>query len=1368
MESEDPNKLLTDPAEDAPAPDGIAIVGMAGRFPGAADIHAFWRNLCAGVESISVLSREELAADGVEPALLDDPRFIPAGGVLDGVGTFDAAFFGFGPREAEAMDPQMRLFLEVAWEAFEHAGYDSESYSGTVGIFGGMGITSYMLRHVLPHPDVLAALGPLQARILTDKDFLVSLAAFKMNLTGPSINVQTACSTSLVATVLACQSLVTYQCDVALAGGSTILLPQAGALAVEGVSAPDGKCRAFDARSQGTVQGSGAGVVVLKRLADALAEGDTVHAVIKGFATNNDGSFKMGYTAPGIEGQIQVVAMAQAVAGIRGDSISYVEAHGTGTPLGDPIEVEALTEVFRSATDRTGYCALGSVKSNIGHLDTAAGIASLIKTTLALENRQIPPSLGFEIPNPQIDFPSTPFFVNTELRDWTAPLQGTLAPRRAGVSSFAIGGVNAHVVLEEAPPVPAGDPAGAWQLLILSARTETALEAATNHLVHHLEAHPEVHLADVAHTLQVGRRAFRHRRALVCRGREDAIAALEARDPRRLLGAAADSRDARPAFLFPGLGNHHVGMARDLYREEPRFREAFDECADLLTPELGVDLRKILYPEGLSPSPLSRSAGEGPGVGVNLRALVGRSASDESPAEAEAARRLRRTELAQPAVFAVEYALARLLMDMGLHPEAMLGFSVGEYVAACLSGVFELRDALRLVARRAKLISELPSGAMLAVPLSEAAAGGLAGTELSVAAVLGPELTVLAGPEPAVAAVEARLASEGLQVRRLETEHAFHSRMMEPIAGRFRELFRGVRLQAPEIPFLSNVTGTWITPEQATDPGYWADHLRRAVRFADGVAELWREPGRALIEAGPGQTLTSWALQHPAAATARDGVAVATMRHALDRQDDQAFLLSSLARLWLAGVRMDWNAFRAGKRRLRVPLPTYPFERRRYWLEPGVPAMLSSIAVSQMGRASMDEMRPEAVADDPRKHLLARAGARVRPELPVPYAEPRSEVERLVALVWKDLLGIDRIGIWDGFFDLGGDSILATKLVTRLNEAFAAGFSLRSVFEKPTVAEMAAVILARRAEGGRVEEARIPRIPRDGRPLPVSFSQRRLWFLDQLTPGDPFYNVPAASELSGRIDPGLLARCFLELIRRHETLRTHLVTLDGEPFQAVEPPPASWTLPLVDLRELPAETREAEGMRLARGGGAAAVRPVARSHVPHAPAAAGGGAAHPRRDPAPRGLGRLVECRVPGRARGAAPGVPRRPPGAAPRAADPVRRLRGLAAEAVRERRARRAARLVARPAHRGFPRRWTSPRTGRARRCRRSAAGGSSSWWSRMSPRGSGRAPGRRGPRSTCSSWRQWTPCSTATRSRPRSPWARRSRTARGGRSKT
>ncbi len=531
---------MTDPSR-SDLPEGIALIGMAGRFPGAPDLHQFWRNLRDGIESISFLSREVLLAAGVEPALLDDPRFVPAGGVLPGIDLFDAAFFGFGPREAEIMDPQQRVFLECAWEALESAGYDSERYRGSIGIFGGMGMSTYLLRNLISHPDVLAAAGPLQMRIFNDKDFLVSLAAFKMGLTGPSISVQTACSTSLVAACLGCQALLTFQCDMVLAGGVTIALPQGGQLPMEGVSSPDGRCRAFDASAQGTVPGSGAGVVVLKRLADAIEDGDTIRAVIKGFATNNDGALKLGYTAPGVEGQIEVIAMAQAVAGIRGDSITYVEAHGTGTPLGDPIEVEALTEVFRSATDRTGYCGLGSVKTNIGHLDTAAGVASLIKTVLAMEHGVIPPSLGFEQPNPQIDFASTPFYVPTEAREWRT--DGF--PRRAGVSSFAIGGVNAHLVLEEAPALAPSDPAPPWLLLVLSARTETAVERATENLVRLLREQPAggtpavPGVADVAYTLQVGRRAFAQRRAVVCRNREEAIAALEAR---RFLDGAEEPR----------------------------------------------------------------------------------------------------------------------------------------------------------------------------------------------------------------------------------------------------------------------------------------------------------------------------------------------------------------------------------------------------------------------------------------------------------------------------------------------------------------------------------------------------------------------------------------------------------------------------------------------------------------------------------------------------------------------------------------------------------------------------------------------------------------------------------------------------------
>ena len=912
-------RLVEVPAPAERPAEGLAVVGMAGRFPGAGDLDAFWRNLCNGVESIAVFSREELEAAGVDRALLDDSRYVPARGALEGIELFDAAFFGFNPREAELMDPQHRLFLECAWEALENAGYDALSYAGTIGVFGGMSMTHYLVSHLLAHPEVLAAAGPLQTRIYNDKDFLASMAAFKLGLTGPSVTVQTACSTSLVALCLACQSLLAYQCDMVLAGGVCVTLPQkAGYLALESVTSPDGHCRAFDAAAQGTVGGDGVGLVVLKRLADALADGDTIHAVVKGFATNNDGSLKLGYTTPGAEGQVEVVAMAQAVAGVAPETVGYVEAHGTGTPLGDPVEVAALAEVFGTGDDRRGSCALGSVKTNIGHLDAAAGVASLIKAALAVERGVLPPSLHFERPNPRIDFASTPFYVNAELRAWRPK-----GPRRAGVSAFAIGGVNAHVVLEEPPRAQEEeDPGPPWLLLPLSARTGDALEAMTERLARHLADRPEASLADAAWTLQAGRRAFGYRRVLVCRDRNDAVACLRGGDPRRLLGNTGEEmRDLPVAFLLSGLGNQHVGMAADLYRHLPRFREVLDGCAQGLRPWLGLDLREVLFPVG--------DHGSG-GSGLDLRALVGRASGGSG---ASGTSRLDRTEISQPAVFAVEYALARLLMDLGVRPQALLGFSVGELVAACIAGVLSLQDALRLVAERARLIGELPAGAMLAVPLPEAEVRPFLAGGLSLAAVAGPELCVVAGPEPAVARVEQRLSGEGLVCRRLQTSHAFHSAMMEPAAGRLTALAASLELRPPEIPYISNVTGTWITAADATDPSYWARHLCGTVRFAEGLAELWREPGRLLVEAGPGQALSSWAVQHPQAPAG--ALAVPLMRHELDRQSDLAFLLTALGRLWLGGVSLDWAPLWEGQRRRRVALPTYPFERRRHWLEAG-------------------------------------------------------------------------------------------------------------------------------------------------------------------------------------------------------------------------------------------------------------------------------------------------------------------------------------------------------------------------------------------------------------------------------------------------
>ncbi|HKV10535.1 MAG TPA: type I polyketide synthase, partial [Thermoanaerobaculia bacterium] len=730
---------------------------------------------------------------------------------------------------------------------------------------------------------------------------------------GPAISVQTACSTSLVAVHMACQSLLSGECDLALAGGSSVRVPQRTGYTWQagGISSPDGHCRAFDAKAQGTVPGQGVGIVVLKRLDDALEDGDPILAVIKGSALNNDGALKAGFTAPSPEGQAQVIRAAQLQAGVDPATIGYVEAHGTATPLGDPIEVAALTRAFGQGTDRRGFCALGSVKTNIGHLDAAAGVAGLIKAVLSLAHREIPPSLHFEAPNPEIDFAASPFYVNTELRPW-AP---SGAPRRAGVSSFGLGGTNAHVVLEEAPPAEPSGPSRPWQLLLLSAATPAALERATDNLAHQLAAEPETSLADVAWTLAVGRKTLRHRRALVAGSAEEAAALFAGRDPKRVWTAAGERGNRPVAFLLPGVGDQYAGMARGLYEGEPVFREELDRCAAILLPLLGLDIR----------GPLLEEAPAGGGEEMDLRAMLrrGNAPRPGSPLHA--------TRVAQPAMLALGWSLARLWISWGVRPQALLGYSLGEYTAACLAGVMTLEDGLALAARRAEAIERLAPGAMLAVPLSEAEIAELLPPALALAAVNAPGVCVVSGPAAEVAELEVRLAADGLPCRRLGTAHAFHSREMEPVAQDLRELLRGIRLAPPQIPWVSNVTGTWITPEQATDPGYWVEHLLGTVRFADGVAELWRELGRVLLEMGPGQALASLAAQQGGSA---EQLALASLPHEMDRRPAQQVLLGTLGQLWLAGAEIDWEGFRGGERRRRVPLPGTPFERKRFWIDP--------------------------------------------------------------------------------------------------------------------------------------------------------------------------------------------------------------------------------------------------------------------------------------------------------------------------------------------------------------------------------------------------------------------------------------------------
>ncbi|MET0397350.1 MAG: beta-ketoacyl synthase N-terminal-like domain-containing protein, partial [Longimicrobiaceae bacterium] len=888
----------------------IAIIGMAGRFPGASDVDEFWRNLRSGVRSIRRFSDEELRAAGVSPREFRSPGYVPAYGQAEGVELFDAAFFGVTPREAVVMNPQQRVFLECAWEALERAGCASRPYPGRIGVFASEGQNHYVL-DVLARKELVRAVGAFQVMVSNSAP-VATLASYKLGLEGPSMNVQTACSSSLVAVHQACWSLLIGESDVALAGGVRITVPQNRGYHAPpgGIASPTGECNPFDAEARGSVGGSGAGVVVLKRLADALEDGDTVLAVIRGSAVNNDGERKVSFTSPRREAQAAVIADALEAAGLEPGDVSYVEAHGSGTEVGDPIEVAALVAAFGEGP--AGSCALGAVKSSIGHLDTAAGVVGLIKAALALHNGEIPPSPYFRRANPRIDFARSPFYVNPELSPW--PRNGT--PRRAGVSSFGMGGTNAHVVLEEAPRQEPSGASRPWQLLVLSARTPAALEAATDRLAAHLRARPEQPFGDVAHTLRVGRRRFEQRRVLVCRDAEDAAAALEARDPRRLLEAAHE-RDERPvAFLFPGVGDHYPQMARGLYEAEPVFRREVDRCAEILRAHTGADVRDTLFPG--EPAAEQGAGGAGAAAAsIDLRGMLGRgAAAGEDP--------LRRTERAHPAVFVVEYALARLWMSWGVRPESMIGHSLGEYVAATVAGVFSLEDALGLMAERARLISELAAGAMLAVPLEPAALAPRLGGGLALAAHNAPGLCTVSGPAAEVAALEAALGAEGIACRALNAEHAFHSPAMAPVAERLAGRLRAMRLAAPEVPFLSNVTGTWIRAAEATDPEYWARHLCGTVRFAEGMGELLEDGSRVLLEVGPGRTLGTFALH----AGAGEAAVFASLRHAYTRQPDQAYLLETLGRLWMAGVQVDWDGFVEGERRRRTLLPTYPFERR--------------------------------------------------------------------------------------------------------------------------------------------------------------------------------------------------------------------------------------------------------------------------------------------------------------------------------------------------------------------------------------------------------------------------------------------------------
>ncbi|QDU24170.1 non-ribosomal peptide synthetase/type I polyketide synthase [Urbifossiella limnaea] len=993
-----------DAAAGLPSTD-IAVVGMSGRWPGAGTPAHLWRNYRDGVECISRFPAEELEVAGAAEQNAR-PGYVRARSVLADVDQFDAGFFGILPTEAERLDPQFRIFLECCWEALEDAGYDPGAYPGAIGVIAGCAINTYLMRNLCTDrqsvEEFTAAypMGKFATMLGAMADTLTSRVSYKLNLRGPSFTLLSTCSTSLVAVSQACQSLLSYQSDMVLTGGVAVTFPQKRGHVYQegGMGTADGYCRPFEARATGTVFGSGAGVVLLKRLDDALAAGDHVYAVIKGFAVNNDGSGKVGYTAPSVDGQAQVIAQAQALAGVSPDTIGYLEAHGTATPLGDPIEFTALTRAFRAETQARQFCAIGTIKRNLGHLEMASGVTGLIAAAQALAHRQLPPAADFGEPNPHLDLANSPFYVNTRLAGWPA---GS-APRRAGVSSFGLGGTNAHVVLEEAPPVPA-PVARPAHLLLLSARSAAALEKATDNLASHLRDHPKADLAAVAYTLQAGRRAFDHRRAVRCTDAAEAVRALETRDRTRVQTRACTGAPAPVVFMFPGQGSQYTGMGAGLYESDAGFRADIDTCATLLQPHLGADLREALF--------------AGPGAPLDLR----------------------QTRFAQPALFVLGYATARLWERWGVVPQAMIGHSVGEFVAATLAGVFALEDALAVVAARGRMAQEQPPGAMLSVRLSHAEVLPWLTDEISLAAVNAPQLSVVAGPDAAVAELEQKLAAAGVAAMRLATSHAFHSAMMDPVVGPFTDMLRGIRLNPPTRPILSSVTGDWLRPEEATDPAYWGRHLREAVLFSKCVEQLRAEPGRLLLEVGPGSVLCKLARQHRDAA---GGPAVPSLPDAPGDRADSLTILAAAGTLWLHGVKPDWKAM-AGPGARRCPLPTYPFERKRYWVDPPAPAAAAPTPVATPTPTLPPTLEPQPEAVVPAA-APARTG-RLRAEI----------IDILQRLSGMDLAGTDGTT----FLELGFDSLFLTQVAQELVNRFGVKVTFRQLLDQESSPDALAAYL---------------------------------------------------------------------------------------------------------------------------------------------------------------------------------------------------------------------------------------------------------------------------------------------------------------------
>lgn len=1086
-------------------PNAIAVIGMAGRFPGADSVMEFWENLRRGEESIATLSEEVLTAEGVGATTLADPAYVRRAALLNGIEEFDAEYFGMAPYTARMMDPQQRLFLQSAWHALEDSGYDPEVYDGSIGVFASSTASGYLMDNLMSHRDPKTLVGEgitvemFNLVLLNDKDYLASRVSHELNLRGPSLSVQTACSSSLVAVHLACQSLLSGECDMALAGASAVRVPHRVGYTYEpgAMVSPSGHCRPFDVKSDGTIFGSGVAALILKPLQSALDDGDRIHAVIRGSAVNNDGALKMTYAAPAVAGQAEVIAEAHAVADVDASTIGYVETHGTGTPLGDPIEIEALRQAFDAAEgERSAPCILGSVKSNIGHLDAASGVAGLIKTILCLKNKAIPPTVHYTAPNPELHLQDTPFVVADGYLPWES-----VEPRRAGVSSFGVGGTNAHVVVEEAPAPAAVAPASAGpQVLLLSARTAESLPDAKAALAAALAGDQDLPLADVAFTL-AGRRSHEVRLAAVVADRADAVAVLTAAEHDNVsVGTCPPGSTPgaqRVAFLFPGQGAQHIGMARGLYDTEPVFRETFDRCAAGFAGELGLDLKAEIF-DGASLEP---------------------------------------TDLAQPALFTVEYALAQLILSYGVSPTALAGHSIGELVAATVAGVFDLDSAITAVATRARLMHAAPAGAMVAVAAGPADIAAHLSDDIDLAAVNEFGSCVVAGPDQAIREFANRCAAAGIVARRVRTSHGFHSQSMDSVLAPFTEFLSTIALHKPRIPMLSNVTGTWMTDEEATDPARWARQIRSTVRFADEVATLLGDTHRVLVEVGPGGSLTGSAVRMPGWSDTHR--AVRLMRHPVQTRDDRDAFLLALGQLWLAGIDVDWGRL-YGEHPQRVTLPGYAFARQRHWIAPDTTAVRRSTGAG-----------PD----------VAAAGQATNGPAGAP-ADTRAQMQATLQRIWSQCLGVASVAPGDNFFDLGGDSLVAIGVAMTASHE---GVELtpQDLYDNATLSALADTLVARHASGGLSSQDFSELNP----PVPPNI----LRFLDNGLAEPGRWRVPLVLRLDSRVDKADVTAVLTAVVNQHDALRMRLVDRAGMWEQQISGP-AEFT----DLAErvLPADAAQ--------------------------------------------------------------------------------------------------------------------------------------------------------------------------------------------------